>query len=251
MHAKHWTKAKSNVEPKGQPTDTLEALDWVPEDWSASKMVPEALRGLGVPVVLVTMSGEAVSNTKDWACDGVGQLLLPLSGSVTLMCWPAGSLISLGSTIAGQHDFLMKAMPYQLFSCWADTHAKFVRLTPGSAFWMPYGWYGFMLARPSDEDVVSVLAQPYVTMALAHQCALWNLVSDALQTNIQQSVKDGNKWYVQNGPSFIEWLRSKPPAGDSAASSCGQPQAICNGPPHTQMESPDADDGEDDPTNLS
>ena len=146
------------------------------------------------------------------------------------MCWPAGSLISLGATIAGQHDFLVFSMPYQLFSSWTDTNAKFVRLDPGSAFWLPYGWYGFILHRPSLDDVASVLCQPYVTTALAHQCAVWNLVSEALQAHIHQSAKDGNKWYVKNGTTFTEWLKSKAPAGGTSASS-GPPKAICNEAP--------------------
>ena len=37
------------IAPKGQPTDTVEQLTWVPEEWMAIHETPEALRSFGAP----------------------------------------------------------------------------------------------------------------------------------------------------------------------------------------------------------
>ena len=237
MADKNWPKARNTVEPKGQPTDTLEALDWIPEDWAASRMVPEALRGLGVPRVLVSKSGEATMTNKEWPMCGLGQFLLPLSGSITLMCWPVSSLLSLGVSVSGQLDFINRAMPYKSFSVWADNKARFVRLVPGSAFWMPYGWYGLMLSRPADDNHVSVLTQPYVTKVLAHACPDWPAVSADLQAIVAQMVKENTPWYVKHGSTVVEWLKAEV-SGATAASASGQPKAICNGDTDSQKVDP-------------
>ena len=66
MIAKMFAAARTNLEPKGRPHDTLENLDWIPQDWAASKINPEALRGLGSPLLMVGKACEGRWKLSEW-----------------------------------------------------------------------------------------------------------------------------------------------------------------------------------------
>ena len=124
--------ALRRLEPKGRPADSLELLDWVPEDWKASRNVPEALRGLGAPHLLVSKVGTSRYGPAEWPLVGIGQFLVVTKG---LSLSRSGQESPLG----GQWSSLFEEMSTKAFTEWANVHMQFQLLQEGEAAWVPYG----------------------------------------------------------------------------------------------------------------
>ena len=93
------TTGKAMFKAQGQPTDTIEAQNWVPARFKAQNATPESLRSFGCPALLFCQTGHAVSDHKEWILPGVGKFILGFKGSVTLFTWPASSVRDLGGTV--------------------------------------------------------------------------------------------------------------------------------------------------------
>ena len=199
-------KAAKRLEPKGQPEDNIELLEWVPEHWRAAKMMPEALRAMGAPQLLVSMVGEARHGEEDWPLAGIGQFMVCVRGACVLMAWPVGSLMEKGCNVAKQDHFLFQECGPKVFTEWADKNCKYVDLHAGSAVWVPYGWFAASLARPSEAQHASVLVVPYVTKLMASGFAQWPAVADNLVRQVQELEKSGPKVWKAIGQSTVQWL---------------------------------------------
>ena len=205
-------QAFKRLQPKGQPQDTLETYDWVPEEWKASKILPTALTGFGAPQLLICKPGTSVSGPGDWPVCGVGQFIIMVKGSATLALWSAKSTKLRGSSVDGQLEFLFKELASSTFNSWADENLRFVCMEQGSAAWVPYGWFGVFIARPSEHAASTAMLQPYVNQLLASQCDEWGEVSQFVASQIEGWVRRGLKVWQTIGPSSLEWLRARPSA---------------------------------------
>ena len=203
--------ASKRMEPKGQPVDTLELMEWVPEHWRASKTMPEALRGMGAPKLLVSATGGCRYLHESWTMPGIGQFVIAVRGHTTLAMWPGNSVIALGCALADMPKFLFSDMGHKNFGEWASDHLRYVNLVPGASVWLPYGWYGAMVTRPGTEGAASLVAQPYVTKALASRCHWWLPASKHLLSMVADLVENGPKAWKQCGPEAIEWLQQLGP----------------------------------------
>ena len=207
-----WAGASAQVskrlEPKGQPQDSLEIMEWVPEHWRAAKQMPEALRGMGAPQLLVSMTGECRLGHDNWALSGIGQFITGVTGDHIVVAWPGDSVMSLGCAISDMYKFLFKDLGHKPFGEWADEHLRYVHLQQRSSVWIPYGWYAALLTRPGEHSASAALSQPYVTQALASKCAWWPSVSEHLLTVVAAFMEKGKpKCWREIGPATIEWLK--------------------------------------------
>ena len=84
MNSYSLSKACRRLEPKGQPVDSLEQLEWVPDFLRVTKIVPEGLRGMGSPAAMVSAVGTARVDSGDWHLSGMGQYILCCRGAVLL-----------------------------------------------------------------------------------------------------------------------------------------------------------------------
>ena len=201
------TNAKKQLPPKGQPSDTFELMEWVPEHWRASKIMPEQMRGMGAPRLYISMVGDGNFDHEDWTIPGIGQFLIAVRGHITVVTWPGDSVLRLGCPIADMNKFLFKNMNNKTFSEWADKHMKFVNLQDRGSMWMPYGWFCAALSRPGTSTASTMLAVPYITKALSSKCAWWPQVSGHLQTCVRSLMKNGKKSWQECGGAALEWLQ--------------------------------------------
>ena len=209
-------QAQKRLEPKGQPADTLELLEWVPEEWRANKIMPEALRGMGAPTLLVSKVGECRYGPDSWPLVGLGQFVLCLKGEVTLFAWPAESVLQKGCDLSGQWQFLFSDLSFKPFQEWADNYAHFVDMSEGHSVWVPYGWYVASITRTTGSQNSVMLAQPYVAKGLASKCSEWPAVSEYLAMVIKDAQARGTKAWREHGPSALEWLQPLDAAAEAA-----------------------------------
>ena len=121
------------LQPRGQPADTLQQLDWIPEDWKAKRATPEHLCGMASPTLMVSRPGSCRYGPEEWPLTGLGQFLTVCKGSVTLVIWPAKSLLDVGCDLANQWHFIFEEMLASAFNVWASEHLQFVCMSEGSA----------------------------------------------------------------------------------------------------------------------
>ena len=196
------------LEPKGQPTDSVELLEWVPEFLTARKMHPENLRGLGAPHLLVSKPGSCRFGSDEWPMTGLGQLLCVTKGEVTLCVWPGTSTTLRGALLADQWRVLFYELSASSFKEWADQELHYCLLPRHTAAWIPYGWFGAIIARPSEYAVASCISLPYVSHQMASECPDWGAVSKFLIEDIEHFKTKGPKVWASIGDTAIEWLRN-------------------------------------------
>ncbi len=199
--------AAVRLKPKGHPADSLEKLEWVPEDWMHGSVVPEALRAHGQPWLLYTKAGHARIGYEFWPCLGLGQVVLVHRGQVTLAAWPVQAVLDRGASLSESFNFVFNEMAPNAFNVWAKEHLKYVTMSEGDAAWIPYGWHVAAIARPTDANAASVVVQPYITETFASNCRERGAVAEALASSIEASVTSGGMW-KDDGQQFIEWLRA-------------------------------------------
>ena len=257
-------RAAKRMEPRGQPEDTLELGQWVPQRWQDAKMMPEALRSFGAPTLLVAKSGEARVGQEDWPFLGVGQFMICVRGAKLMLTWPVQSLLDKGCAVSEQENFLFKDMGFKDFCTWADGHAHYVTMTEGSAVWIPYGWNVASLTRAGlSVGHAALVVQPYITRQLTASCESWFavasdlvLLQDAMMKEdskkkslceaalqwLQASAKDYETKAGQAmrpaGPAAISDGPAPPGSGASAASGAGQDPAA---PPENAFDEDKAD----------
>ena len=226
--AKNGVSTNKRLEPRGQPHDTLERMEWVPEAWRNGKYNPEALRELGAPYCLGLLPGSAVHGDGGWPAVGVGQFIYVQSGQLTACLWPVHSTLARGATIGKQWKFLYKQMGSKAFSEWADDNMMYSLVKAGETIWVPYGWYGSIIARTELGTSMAVaMVQPCVTAAMARECSEWAVVSNYLACFLEAKVEAKVQMYQDWASKSIEWLRNTASMESCTGSASGQPLAAC------------------------
>jgi len=113
----------ARLEPKGAPSDSIEQLLWLPEGWRERNQVPQYLRGIGAPWVLVGQTGSFRSGVESSLASNIGQFLVASQGHVSALAWPTQSLLDGGATVAGAATFLF-GMPGKVFGEWPRWSAE-------------------------------------------------------------------------------------------------------------------------------
>ena len=210
------------LEPQGHPQDTIERLEWVPEQWTSTNRTPENLRGMGSPSCVSMLCGSCFSGDDGWPMVGVGQFLCMGQGQATVCLWPADTILQRGASLAKQWQFLYRDMHAKQFAEWADASMLFGRVHAGEVLWIPYGWYGAVVGRVSEKDVCSFLVQPVVTAAMTKDCSVWPAVSNFLESRLQEKLASNNALYTTWAGTAVKWLRTtadqhaNPVGGDSS-----------------------------------
>ena len=203
--------AQVRIEPKGPPADSLELMDWIPEDWKARKCWPNDLRGMGAPTLIAAVSGSAKTGTENWRSQGIGQFVVMFRGQCLFLLWSAKSVLNLGCRLSSMEAWVFRGgLNNRQFHMWADSSCKLVRLDQGDAMWIPYGWFAACLcipARPGDESAVSFISQPFINKQLASVCPNWDAVSAEQVRLTKAAMAAGSpKLYADRGQQWIEWL---------------------------------------------
>ncbi len=96
--------------------DSVELLDWVPDTWRQARILPEALRGVGSPNLMVNMQGRVRCDPGvQWHLGGIGQFVHCVKGQCTLFTWSAGSIILLGCDLDNMGRFMYVDMMPNIF----------------------------------------------------------------------------------------------------------------------------------------
>ena len=203
------SSSSKRLEPQGLPSDTIERLEWVPEQWRSGQYCPTALRGLGAPYCVTIGPGNSMSGDEGWPIVGVGQFLTLHKGQLTVCVWPVDSILSRGASVGNQYQFLFKEMGNKVFSEWASQSMLFGRVLPGETLWIPYGWYGTAISRIADPvEYARAMIQPCVTAAMAQECAEWPAVSNYLASYLGEKLASkSSSLYESWARSAVEWLR--------------------------------------------
>ena len=204
------SSSSKRLEPKGLPSDTIERLEWVPEQWRSGDYCPEALRGLGAPHCVTIGPGNSMSGDEGWPIVGIGQFLTLHKGQLTVCVWPVDSILSRGASVGKQYPFLFKEMSNKAFSEWASENLLFGRVLAGETLWIPYGWYGTAISRVAEPlEHASAMIQPCVTAAMAQECTEWPAVSNYLSSFLAEKLasKTTCVLYESWARSAVEWLR--------------------------------------------
>ena len=216
--------SSKRLEPQGVPSDTIERLDWVPEQWRSGRYCPEALRGLGAPYCVTVGPGNSMSGDESWPIVGVGQFLTLHKGQLTVCVWPVDSVLSRGAAVNKQYHFLYKGMGNKVFGEWANESMLFGRVLPGETLWIPYGWYGTLISRIADPvEYASAMIQPCVTAAMAQECPEWPAVSNFLSSTLAEKLasKSSCQLYESWARSAVEWLRKTATPREAIADASG------------------------------
>ena len=224
------------LEPQGEPQDTIERMNWVPEQLTSSNRTPENLRGMGSPSCVSMLCGTCFCGDDGWPMVGVGQFLCMGQGQATVCLWPADKILQRGASLAKQWQFLYRDMQAKQFAEWADASMLFGRVQPGEVLWIPYGWYGAVVGRITEKDVCSFMVQPVVTAPMTKDCSAWPVVSNLLLSRLEEKLAGNNPLYTTWAGRAVEWLRktaeqhANPVGGDSSPDNGSLP-AIKDVPP--------------------
>ena len=196
------------LEPGAGHNDTLEDLDWVPDQFKATHAKPKKLSDFGAPSLLVDQMGECRRGIKGWPMVGLGQFAIQVKGESTLLCWPAEAVLNQGSTLEGQWKFLLDDLAQKKFNEFAEEHCHFLPLPTGGAVWIPYGHYVISMSRPTADTSSGILVQPFVSDALVATCQQWPDVKRLLVTQMGLLATTGTKVWKDMAPRAIEWLET-------------------------------------------
>ena len=77
-------------------------------------MAPEALRSFGSPWLVAGLPGSSRVGANSWPVPGMGQFVIQIKGSATLVTLPYQASLEREATMAGTEEWLMALPPVQL-----------------------------------------------------------------------------------------------------------------------------------------
>ena len=193
--------------PKGQPTDSVEALSWAPPTWKEKGWVPEALRTFGSPWLLVGQPGSCRVGASGWAMPGMGQFLAVLSGSAYLVTFPYSEAMERGAEMANAHKWLLETTG-KVFATFAGKAIRAAAMSTGCTAWVPYGWAAILLTTVTHGTPSLVMSAPYLNHALAKQYAWLGVLVKHNVDVVTALQRSGHKPWDTLAPSYLEWLGS-------------------------------------------
>ena len=190
------------ISPKGQPTDTVEQLHWVPLDWKDRGEVYEALRSFGAPWLLAAQPGVTRCGEGGWALPCMGCFLSILTGQAFLVAFPVADAVERGAHVSTSAEWSL-GLSQDNFNTFAAESVRACLVTPGSSAWIPYGWTAVLVANITNVQPMTCIQAPYLNAKVAGECNLLNLM---IEQNIKLAVT--SPMWETMGKSLEEWLRS-------------------------------------------
>jgi hypothetical protein len=195
--------------PKGQPSDSVEAVSWLPPAWKAEDLVPEALRTFGAPWLLAGQPGSVRLGTAGWALPGIGQFINCIAGSVILVTYPFKAALERGATINTATEWLLN-MNLSTFKTFArpvlqTPTVQAACLTAGCTAWVPYGWAPILVTKVDQAEPSIVLSTPYMSATLAREYPQVALLATSCSANIELQASKGIAPWRELCQQFKEW----------------------------------------------
>ena len=191
------------IEISGQPEDTLQELDWVPEPWKQAKHLPAKLDSCGGPWLLGRQAGLCRSQFGLWPLCGFGQALVNLSGSCILCSWPIASLLAKGEVNPAAHHEFLGQMHTAAFANWANANMVYAVLEELDMAWVPYGWANTLAGLSS---LNMVLLQPIVCWNMSVNCKIMGSIAQAQTESVKKWMENSRPVWKNIGQSFLDWL---------------------------------------------
>jgi hypothetical protein len=183
----------------------LDKLAWVPEDMKA-KGLPEALRGVGGAWLFVSDGGQfRAGGPDDWPTQCCGQFVIGTAGANLLLAWPMSSVLERGCKFADHFDFLF-SLPQKEFTKWANAHLRWTVLPPGAAAWIPYGFFGSLLANLSGRT--QAVVQPFLAAKMANESSTFMSLVPAIERTVEGAMAANDYTWSRLGRSYLEFLAS-------------------------------------------
>ena len=183
-------------------------------------ITPEALRTFGSPWFVAGLPGSSRVGASSWPLPGMGQFVIQIKGSATLVTFPYHASLEHGATMAGTEEWLM-ALSLDIFNQFSKMSLQAVLLNENSVVWIPYGWV-IMLVNCRDQLVMpQALVIPYLNAKLALRYPSLGLLAKFHIENVKFNQKNRVKHWTDYGGSYLEWLSSLIPQEDSSAVGAG------------------------------
>ena len=107
------------------------------------------------------------------------------------------------------------ALPPASFNQFSRTAFRAVRLVQHSVVWSPYGWVTMLVNCVDQVEFPQSLVIPYMNAKLGLEYPGLGLLANFNYDQMKANKTQGNKYWVETGDSYVEWLGTLTPEEDS------------------------------------